>query len=94
MKNLEEAVVNIELDAAEAEALCSIVHPVLASILNKEGIDDIIKGIREKDITVFENMSPIGQRAFVASIAICKVEMELKKLMEDKSHATATAGRA
>lgn len=75
---MSESVLNVKLDVTEAEALCSIVHPILASILNKEGLNDIITAIKERNMSVFENMTPLGQCALVASIAICKVEMELK----------------
>ena len=79
--------IRIELDEVEAAALLSMIHPTLAAIFNKEGIDKILKAVKEKDIDTLAGMSPVAQRAFMASIAVAKIEIELKKALKEESHA-------
>lgn len=89
---MAEDTIKVELDTIEAIALLSIVHPTLAAIMDKEGLDKIIKAVKERDIKVLENLSELGKRAFLASVAAAKLEMELKLRMNKESiHAETTA---
>ena len=89
---MAEDTIKVELDTIEAAALLSVVHPTLAVIMDKEGLDKIIKAVKERDIEVLENLSELGKRAFLASIAVAKLEMELTSHINKESlHAEKTA---
>lgn len=86
-----EPSIKLNVSAVEAAALLSILHPVLAGIFNHEeiGIDNIVKAVKNKDVSLLDHLSDVGQRALAASFVAAQLESKLDKLIEKEKSARA-----